>query len=215
MKKSARSLRLAHYCMVGALTLAVVIVVVAPLWAQASFDQNREQEETTSRQLEPADATPSRDAPAHHPGMIATAGTSFRMDVYNPEMDNFLQAPRLPIGLFGRSVKDVEGIIKSLGGKPYSYAFGKYSRMTLSVYLVTLLFDRERRLGAVRIDPRPPFVQVEGKARAFFLKMFLHQADLTQFHVVMAPEYLEIAYQSSLSVRDPQAASDSSTKAAD
>lgn len=100
----------------------------------------------------------------------------------------------MEIGLFGMPVSKVEELLRYNGAKNHSYAFGKYSRMVFSVYLVTLYFDRERRLGGFSVEPRHPYKTVEPGAREFFMETFLKGADLSKFAVTMASDRLEIKY---------------------
>ncbi len=114
---------------------------------------------------------------------------------YDAAMDNRLKSPPGPEGLFGRSILEVERQLRSYGARPYSYAFGKYSRMTFSVYFLTLMFDRYRRLGAVIVSPKPPFTQVEPQVQQFLLKIFLASADLSKFQTILGQNRLEIWFE--------------------
>ncbi len=114
---------------------------------------------------------------------------------YDPSMDNRLTSPASPQGLFGRPILEVERLLRAHGARPYSYAFGKYSRMTFSVYLITLLFDRERKLGGVVVSPKPPFTQVEPQVQQYLMKVFLPQGDLTGFQTILGRHRLEIWFQ--------------------
>lgn len=114
---------------------------------------------------------------------------------YDPSMDNRLKAPSGPEGLFGRSIFEVERLLRTYGARPYSYAFGKYSRMSFSVYFLTLLFDRNRKLGGVIVSPKPPFTKVEPQVQQFLLKVFLASADLSKFQTVLGPNRLEIWFE--------------------
>lgn len=113
---------------------------------------------------------------------------------YDPVVDNRQRAPESPIGFFGRPVRDVERELRTMGAKPYSYAFGKYSKMTFSVYVITLSFDRKRRLGRVLVEPLPPFTQVEPKVQRLITELFLQGSDLGRFQTTFAREFLEISY---------------------
>ena len=133
------------------------------------------------------------------PGQGAMKGTAsgpipLPMDHYDPAMDNHLPTPATPEGLFGRPIRDVEKILRNLGAKRQSYAFGKYSRMSLSVYTITLFFDRERKLGMMTAEPRPPFAEIEPKARQFLLDVFLKSADMRLFRTTIAKDRLQISY---------------------
>jgi len=125
----------------------------------------------------------------------AVASSLASLMPYDPILDNHLKAPSKPMGLFGRPIKEVEQILKTFGAKPYSYAFGKYSRMCFSVYVLTLNFDRYRKLGTVEIEPIPPFSKVEPQAQAFFSRLFLSGADLGQFSTSIQPMKMLIAYE--------------------
>ncbi len=115
---------------------------------------------------------------------------------YDPYMDNHLKAPDAdgPVGLFGLPVKQVEEMLKFQGAKNHSYAFGKYSRLTMSVYLVTIYFDKQRKVGGFLIEPRQPYKTVAPGAREFFLETFLKGADLSKFAIKMASDRLEVTY---------------------
>jgi len=123
----------------------------------------------------------------------------FEGPMYDPHMDNHLKSPEKgkEIGLFGHPIRSVEDHLRFLGAKNHSYAFGKYSRMTLSVYLITLLFDKERRLGGVKIEPRPPYKTIGPEARKFFLDVFTGGAGaqaLNEFSMEIAGNRLELNY---------------------
>ncbi len=115
---------------------------------------------------------------------------------YDPYMDNHLKAPDAdqPVGLFGLPVKQVEDMLKFQGAKNHSYAFGKYSRLTMSAYLVTIYFDKQRKVGGFLIEPRQPYKTVAPGAREFFLETFLKGADLSKFAIKMASDRLEVTY---------------------
>lgn len=116
--------------------------------------------------------------------------------LYDPTMDNHLKSPAMgkEIGLFGKPIKEVEEYMRFLGAKNHSYAFGKYSRMTLSIYLVTLYFDRERKLGGFAVEPRPPYKVIGPDARKYFLEVFVGENDLSRFDSVFASGRLELRY---------------------
>ncbi len=118
------------------------------------------------------------------------------MNKYDPYLDNHMRAPapEAGLGLFGMKIKDVEQVLRQYGAKNYSYAFGKYSRMTISAYLVTMYFDRERRLGGVAIEPKPPYQAIAPDARKFFFDLFLKDGDLSKFRAVIANDRLELKY---------------------
>ncbi len=115
---------------------------------------------------------------------------------YDPYMDNHLKAPEAdkPVGLFGLPVKQVEDMLKFQGAKNHSYAFGKYSRLTMSAYLVTIYFDKQRKVGGFLIEPRQPYKTVAPGAREFFLDTFLKGADMSKFAVKMSSDRLEVTY---------------------
>jgi len=122
----------------------------------------------------------------------ATATTS----LYDPMMDNHMKAPPAgkEIGAFGMPVSRVEDMLRANGAKNYSYAFGKYSRLVISAYIVTIYFDRERLVGGIAIEPRPPYQTIEPEARAFFLDLFLNGADLSNFETNISGTRLELKY---------------------
>ncbi|NLI79394.1 MAG: hypothetical protein GX442_23480 [Candidatus Riflebacteria bacterium] len=136
-------------------------------------------------------------APASASGTRGIVGPGLASDAvqYDPAMDNRLTSPATPQGLFGRPILEVERTLRAYGARPYSYAFGKYSRLTFSVYLITLLFDRERKLGGVVVSPKPPFTQVEPKVQQYLMKVFLPQADLTGFQTILGRTRMEIWFQ--------------------
>ena len=116
--------------------------------------------------------------------------------VYDPSMDNHLKAPAFSdkTGLFGLPVARVEEALRFQGGKNHSYAFGKYSRMTFSAYLVTIFFDRERKVGGFLVEPRAPYKTIEPGARQYFMQTFLKDADLSKFAIIMASDRLEVKF---------------------
>ncbi|MDD2998406.1 MAG: hypothetical protein PHV05_05040 [Candidatus Riflebacteria bacterium] len=128
-------------------------------------------------------------------GQAATPGSP-SVPQYDPGMDNHLKAPPVGMetGLLGLPVSKVEERLRFQGAKNHSYAFGKYSRLTFSVYLVTLYFDKERRVGGFSVEPRKPYKTVEPEARRFFMETFLKDSDLSKFNVVMAADRLEVRY---------------------
>lgn len=123
----------------------------------------------------------------------------FEGPLYDPHMDNHLKAPPIgsEIGMFGYQIREVEDHLRFLGAKNHSYAFGKYSRMTLSVYLLTLSFSKERRLAAVLIEPRPPYAVIGPEARKFFIDIFVGEngiQSLNDLSMQISGNRLELKY---------------------
>lgn len=120
----------------------------------------------------------------------------FKMNKYDPYLDNHLEAPAQGeiIGLFGMPIKDVEAVLRQYGAKNYSYAFGKYSRMALSAYVITMYFDREKRLGGVAVEPKAPYNAIAPGARKFFKDLFLKGGDISRFRTIIAGNRLEMRY---------------------
>lgn len=116
--------------------------------------------------------------------------------VYDPFIDNHLKAPPegITIGKFGKAIKEVEKELRYMGAKDYSYAFGKFSKMTLSSYIITLEFDVNKRLGLVEITPKPPLKTIETKAKDFFISLFTENSDLSQIGIVVSPNKLQLRY---------------------
>lgn len=110
-------------------------------------------------------------------------------------MDNRLAAPATPQGVFGLPVKDVERMLRAYGAKPYSYAFGKESRLLLAVYLITVRFDRSRRVGGIVIEPKAPVRKIGASAQAFFAQLFLTGIDPSMFRTVITPEKISILFE--------------------
>lgn len=114
---------------------------------------------------------------------------------YDPFMDNRLPAPSAPQGVFGLPVKDVERMLRAYGAKPFSYAFGKESRMLLAAYLVTIRFDRSRRVGGIIIEPKAPVRTIGASAQAFFTQVFLSGIDPSLFRTLITPEKISILFE--------------------
>lgn len=137
-------------------------------------------------------------AQAQTGGIKQTAGqpASSSIPVYDPSMDNHLKAPEHSerTGLFGLTVKQVEDALRFQGAKNHSYAFGKYSRMTFSAYLITIFFDRDRKVGGFLIEPRAPYKSIEPNAREYFMQTFLKGADLSRFAITVANDKLEVKF---------------------
>ncbi len=112
-------------------------------------------------------------------------------------MDNHLKAPPQgqEIGAFGLPVGKVEELLRANGAKNYSYAFGKYSRMAISAYIVTIYFDRSRLVGGIAVEPRPPYKTIEPEARKFFMDLFLNNADLSNFETNISSARFELKYK--------------------
>ncbi len=124
------------------------------------------------------------------------SSSGYTIKVFDPFLDNHLKAPPdgIKVGKFGLKIKEVETQLREMGAKNHSYAFGKYSKMILSSYLITLNFDVNKRLGMVEVEPKPPLKTVEPKAREFFIKFFTEGADLSQIGIVVNPEILELKF---------------------
>ncbi|GAB4273391.1 MAG: hypothetical protein Kow0029_13040 [Candidatus Rifleibacteriota bacterium] len=162
----------------------------------------------------PTTAQPTAQQPAEQSsgqqpaaGRQIASGTSggaqkgFSMNKYDPYLDNHLKAPPPghAIGLFGKPIKEVENILRQYGAKNYSYAFGKYSRMSLSAYLITMYFDRERRLGGISVEPMKPYKIIAPEARKFFKDLFLKKGDISKFKTIIAGNRLEMRYSPTIS----------------
>ncbi len=145
-------------------------------------------------------ANPASSAPTSSASPAAASTTAQTVasgvPVYDPTMDNHLKAPVFSdkTGLFGLPVARVEEALRFQGGKNHSYAFGKYSRMTFSAYLVTIFFDRERKVGGFLVEPRAPYKTIEPNARQYFMQTFLKDADLSKFAIIMASDRLEVKF---------------------
>ena len=115
---------------------------------------------------------------------------------FDPFLDNHLKAPPdgITVGKFGRTIKQVEDELRLMGAKNYSYAFGKYSKMILSSYLITLSFDVNKRLGMVEVVPKPPLKTIEIKAQDFFIKLFTEGADMSQVGILLSSNKLELKF---------------------
>ncbi|HQG29863.1 MAG TPA: hypothetical protein PLY73_15025, partial [Candidatus Ozemobacteraceae bacterium] len=114
---------------------------------------------------------------------------------YDPFMDNRLLAPQKPQGVFGLPVKDVERMLRAYGAKPFSYVFGKESRMLLAAYLITIRFDRFRRVGGIIVEPKAPIRTIGTNAQAFFTQTFLSGIDPAMFQTVITPEKISILFE--------------------
>lgn len=110
-------------------------------------------------------------------------------------MDNRLPVPVTPQGVFGLPVKNVERMLRAYGAKPFSYAFGKESRMLLAAYLITIRFDRSRRVGGIVVEPKAPVRKIGASAQAFFTQLFLSGIDPSMFRTVITPEKISILFE--------------------
>jgi len=167
--------------------------------------------ETVLAQLAPTEgeAAPISAAPVLVPAMatkaVASSPASFMkppsgtvsgsLAGFDPFMDNHLAAPDVPQGVFGMQVREVENILRAYGAKPHSYAFGKQSRMLLAVYLITIQFDRTRKVGAILIEPKPPFKKIESTAQTFFMQLFMRDLHPSSFRTLITPEKISISYE--------------------
>jgi hypothetical protein len=117
--------------------------------------------------------------------------------VYDPYLDNHLRAPEKPLGtsLFGLRVSEAESIWRDEGARNNSYAFGKYSRLRLSKYLIELSFDKDKRVGAVKVSPVKPYTSLPPKAREYFMQIIMGDADVSHFKLSIASHELDIKYQ--------------------
>lgn len=129
-------------------------------------------------------------------GGSSSGSKSSGIKVFDPFLDNHLKAPPdgITVGKFGRTIKQVEEELRLLGAKHYSYAFGKYSKMILSSYQITLSFDVNKRLGMVEIVPKPPLKTIEIKAQDFFIKLFTEGADMSQVGILLSSNKLELKF---------------------
>lgn len=125
----------------------------------------------------------------------STSTSTSRIQHYDPFLENKLRSPNKREGMFGLLVKEVENYLISLGAKPYSYAFGKYSRLKFSVYMITMLFDKNRKLGGLIVTPIPPFRKIEYKFKEFIIKTFLSGADISKFETIITNNKIEIWYE--------------------
>jgi len=117
---------------------------------------------------------------------------------FDPFMDNHLAAPSVPQGVFGMHVREVEKILRAYGAKPHSYAFGKQSRMLLAVYMITIQFDRTRKVGAILIEPISPFKKIEASAQTFFTQLFMRNLHPGSFRTLITQEKISISYDSGM-----------------
>lgn len=122
--------------------------------------------------------------------------TKNEIKTFDPYLDNHLKSPPegIIIGKFGKQIKVVEGELRLLGAKHYSYAFGKYSKMILSYYIITLNFDVNKRVGEIEIVPKPPLKSIEQKAQDFFIKLFTEGADMSQIALTISSNKLTLKY---------------------
>ena len=129
-------------------------------------------------------------------GSSSGGSQSTGIKTFDPFLDNHLKAPPdgITVGKFGRTIKQVEDELRLMGAKNYSYAFGKYSKMILSSYQITLSFDVNKRLGMVEIVPRPPLKTIEIKAQDFFIKLFTEGADMSQVGILLSSNKLELKF---------------------
>ncbi len=133
--------------------------------------------------------------PQNESGGGSGSQTPRSMAGFSPAMDNKLKAPSSneSIGLFGLNVIKVERMLRDEGAVMHSYAFGKYSKLRLAGYNITLFFDKERNLGKISIftednSDMPAYV------RKVFTDYFLQGASLQKFALSMLQNGLEISY---------------------
>ena len=91
-------------------------------------------------------------------------------------------------------MKDVEQILITQGAKRQSYAFGKYNRLTLSIYYITVFFDKKRIVSGVSFTPKPPYKAIEPQAREYFIQLFLEGHSLAPFKTQFLGNRLELRY---------------------
>ncbi len=160
---------------------------------QTTQRQQTQQSGNTSSNTnnEPTTTTPTTPSS----GSTTTSQPS-GIKAYDPFIDNHLKAPPagISVGKFGKTIKQVEDELRLLGAKNYSYAFGKYSKMILSSYLITLSFDVNKRLGMVEINPKLPLKSIESKAQEFFIKLFTEGADMSQVEIALSPNRLILKF---------------------
>lgn len=145
----------------------------------------------------PQQATPQEERPVGQTASPTQPHPGFSMNKYDPYLDNHLRSPdpAAKMGLFGQPIKAVEEMLRQYGAKNYSYAFGKYSRMTMSAYIITMYFDRERRLGGISIEPMPPYKFLGPNARNFFTELFGEGADMSKFESIVSATRFEMRYR--------------------
>lgn len=151
---------------------------------------SRAAQPTTQSTVQPTASQSATPVPRQE---SANSGTM----LYDPMMDNHLAAPLAAenTGLFGLSIGEVENILRANGAKNYSYAFGKYSRMILAAYVVTIYFSRDKKVGGFSVEPKPPYQTIEPEARRFFMDLFLKDADLSLFEANIGASRLEFIYK--------------------
>jgi len=154
-----------------------------------------------SAPAKPAVSTPASTASEpttpQSPGATTNPTAAFSSALYDPNMDNHLVAPSQgsEIGIFGMPIGRVEDLLRANGARNYSYVFGKYSRMALSVYIVTIYFDRRRAVGGISVEPRKPYQSIEPEARKFFMDLFLNNGDLSKFEANISSARFELKYR--------------------
>ncbi len=118
------------------------------------------------------------------------------LQTYDPFIDNHYKTPPegFYVGKFGLSVKEVEANLLSYGARKHSYAFGKYSKLVLSFYNITLYFDINKRLSSIEVEPKPPLQSIEDTAQDFFIHYFTEDGDMNQLSISISPRKLSITY---------------------
>ena len=149
----------------------------------------------TSASTEPSSGS-SGSTGSSSGGGQSSGSQSSGIKTFDPFIDNHLKAPPdgINVGKFGRTIKQVEDELRLMGAKNHSYAFGKYSKMILSSYLITLSFDVNKRLGMVEISPKYPLKTIESKAQEFFIKLFTEGADMTQVGITVSSNRLVLKF---------------------
>ena len=195
-------LRKKSFIITSTLSLLALFCLTNTLSAQNAFNptfrgKSSKQNVSSSKSSDESNAvdqqTSSNEENSKSNGQSTTTPV---LPTYDPFIDNHYKTPPegFYVGKFGLPVKEVESNLISYGARKHSYAFGKYSKLVLSFYNITLYFDINKRLSSIEVEPKPPLPTIEDTAQDFFIHYFTEDGDMNQMSISISPKKLSIAY---------------------